>query len=112
MSKCSQLVNVMHTYQPITGGVLADVYSIAFLVNSGPHDLTLVNGQIGQLKFFTVVSVEADPAPPYGAGVTTLTTPGENYATIIFTNIGDRAILKWTGTGWRLLYSYGAVVTH
>lgn len=105
----------------VTGNLIGDVFAtnqalsgagavnltdmMTSLTTTGPNQaLTLANGTVGQIKIITHV-VDG------GSAILTPTTRLGGYATIVFTNAGDTAMLVYTAAGWDIVSLNGATTT-
>lgn len=66
--------------------------------------LTLANGTVGEIKIITH-TVDG------GSAILTPATRLGGYATIVFTNAGDTAMLIYTSAGWDIVALNGATTT-
>ena len=83
--------------QSLSGAGAVDVVSFStMLTTTGANALTLANGtRVGQLKEI-MLTVDG------GDGTLTPST-ASGYTTIVFSNIGDMVLLRWTAAGWVIL---------
>lgn len=105
----------------VTGNLIGDVFAtnqalsgagavnltdmMTSLTTSAPSQaLTLANGTVGQIKIIVHV-VDG------GSAILTPTTRLGGYATIVFTNAGDTAMLVYTAAGWDIVSLNGATTT-
>lgn len=87
----------------VTGGTLIiplTPYS-SLKTTGGAEALTLANGTlVGQLKRILLVATGGDG-----------TLTGTGFASIVFSAVGDEAILAWDGTGWLVVETNNALGT-
>jgi hypothetical protein len=95
------------TVQSLSGAGAVNItdLSTAFTSTATGNALTLVNGNVGEIK--TVVYV----AEAAGADTGVLTpTTRVGYSTITFTNVGDSVTLQYFTQGWAVIGVRGATV--
>jgi hypothetical protein len=95
------------TVQSLSGAGAVNItdFSTAFTSTATGNALTLVNGNVGEVK--TVVYVAE--AAGGDTGVLTPTTR-VGYSTITFTNVGDSVTLQYFTQGWAVIGVRGATV--
>jgi hypothetical protein len=92
--------------QSLSGAGAVDIVNTftALTTTGNSQALTLANGTVGQLKIITHV-VDG------GSAILTPATRLGSYATIVFTNAGDTAMLIYTAAGWDIVALNGATTT-
>ncbi len=105
MSIFSDIINAAWDYTVETPGPGAMTLSTAqsFVATTGADDaLTLAVGEVGQLKFLTMVTDGGDG----------ILTPAavEGFSTITFTAVGDWVILRFNGRAWKVANSFGVTI--
>jgi hypothetical protein len=92
--------------QSLSGAGAVDITNaFTALTTTAPSQaLTLANGTVGEIKIITHV-VDG------GSAVLTPATRLGGYATIVFTNAGDTAMLVYTAAGWDIVALNGATTT-
>lgn len=92
--------------QNLSGAGAVDVTNaFTSLTTTAPTQaLTLANGTVGEIKIITH-TVDG------GSAVLTPATRLGGYATIVFTNAGDTAMLIYTSAGWDIVALNGATTT-
>jgi hypothetical protein len=92
--------------QSLSGAGAVDLVNTftALTTTGASQALTLADGTVGQLKIITHVSDS-------GSAILTPTTRLGGYATIVFTNAGDTAMLIYTAAGWDIVALNGATTT-
>ena len=92
--------------QSLSGAGAVDITNAyTSLTTTAPSQaLTLANGTVGEVKIITH-TVDG------GSAILTPTTRLGGYATIVFTNAGDTAMLIYTSAGWDIVALNGATTT-
>jgi hypothetical protein len=92
--------------QSLSGAGAVDIVNTftALTTTGNSQALTLANGTVGQLK---VIAHVVDG----GSAILTPATRLGGYATIVFTNAGDTAMLIYTAAGWDIVALNGATTT-
>ncbi len=92
--------------QSLSGAGAVDITNaFTALTTTAPSQaLTLANGTVGEIKIIAHV-VDG------GSAVLTPATRLGGYATIVFTNAGDTAMLVYTAAGWDIVALNGATTT-
>lgn len=81
------------------GAISVSTYLTRIGADAGGDAFTLADGTVvGQLKKITM-----DDAT--GTGTVTLTSPADEN-TLTFDAVGETALLRWNGTGWRIVSAY------
>lgn len=92
--------------QSLSGAGAVDITNAftALTTTGSAQALTLANGTVGEIKIIAHV-VDG------GSAVLTPATRLGGYATIVFTNAGDTAMLVYTAAGWDIVALNGATTT-
>lgn len=86
------------------GAISVDTYLTIIGADAGGDAFTLADGKYtGQLK-----KIIMDDAT--GTGTVTITSPADEN-TITYDAVGEAAVLRWNGTGWRIIQAYNEATT-
>jgi len=87
--------------ETLTTGTVADPGVALTICGASIKTVTLANGtSVGQLKWFVGAHADTSTIAP--------TTTDGLWASVALTEVGDSAMMVWSGTGWALLSRSGS----